>query len=447
VTTPETSRLETTPSGTESTASGATSTPPGPGCAAAGDPDGLLPLTATTMCADPQRVYARLRERHGTVAPVELEPGVNGWLVLGYREILAVSRQEQLFAVDPRNWADYANEVVAPDSGLGPLMFPRDNAYFSDGERHRRLRTPLEDGLAGIDQRAMRRSVEQMCTDLIAGFAGRGTADLVGEYAAIVPMLAVADLFGIDADQGYRLLLGLTALFGSGDDAHAADRRFEEIIVGIVRDRRAVPADDLTTSFLDHPNLENDYEVIQSMALMLAAGLEVTTTWIAQTLRLMLTDARFGGRLRGGRLGVDDALDEVLWRDPPMANMPARYALRDTELGGRRIRKGDALVLAFSAANNDPAMHAGDRWTELGNRAHLAWSSGPHACPARTQARIVTRTAVETVTHRLPGVRLTVPPEQLAQRPSPWMRCPASLPVRFDPPLLPKITSAAERRL
>ena len=169
------------------------------------------------------------------------------------------------------------------------------------------------------------------------------------------------------------------------------------------------------------------------MVLMISAGYETTTTWIAQTLRLMLTDPRFAGRLRGGRLGVDDALDEVLWRDPPMANMPARYALRDTELSGRPIQPGDALILGLAAANADPGVHADGGSIEVGNRAHLAWSTGPHACPARAPARLITRTAVDTALNLLAGVRLAIPAEQITTQPSPWTRCPAALPVRFAP--------------
>ena len=177
------------------------------------------------------------------------------------------------------------------------------------------------------------------------------------------------------------------------------------------------------------------------MVLMISAGYETTTTWIAQALRLMLTDPRFLGRLGGWRPGVDDALDEVLWRDPPMANMPARYALRDTELAGQPIQRGDALILGLMAANNDPQVHVDDPWTELGNRSHLAWSTGPHACPAQIPARIITRAAVDTVMSLLPGIRLAVPAEQLTLRPSPWTRCPVTLPVLFTPRSAPVASS------
>jgi cytochrome P450 len=246
-------------------------------------------------------------------------------------------------------------------------------------------------------------------------------------------MLAVANLFGLDVAYGHELQRALIAMFGSGEDSQAGSRRFEEIIGGAMQSNKNAPADNLTTVFLNHPNLRDDAEVAQSMVLMISAGYETTTTWIAQALRLMLTDPRFRGRLGGWRPGVDDALDEVLWRDPPMANMPARYAVRDTELAGRLIRRGDALILGLEAANSDPRIHVSDPWTELGNRSHLAWSTGPHACPAQIPARIITRAAVDTALSLLPGIRLAVPARHLIPRPSPWTRCPSTLPVLFTP--------------
>ena len=393
----------------------------------------LTPLTATTTSPDPGSVYNRLRQEWGMVAPVELEPGVPAWLVMGWEEICHVVRRERLFSRNPRNWRAWQEQTVAPDSGLGPMMFPRDNAYFFDGADHYRLRTPLDDGIEHLDQRKMRRSVMQMCADVIGGFAARGSADLVSEYAAIIPMLAVAALFGLDVARGRELQQALVALFGSGEDSQAGNRTFEEILGYAMQSHRQAPADDLTTLFLNHPNLRDDGEVAQSMVLMISAGYETTTTWIAGALRLMLTEPRFAGQLGGWRPGVDDALDEILWRDPPMANMPARYALEDTELADRAIHRGDALILGLSAANSDPRVHVADPWTELGNRSHLAWSTGPHTCPAEIPARIITRTAVDTALSLLPGIRLAVPAEQLVPRPSPWTRCPMTLPVLFTP--------------
>lgn len=397
----------------------------------------VRPLVSATNTPDPQAVYRRLREEQGNVARVELEPGVHAWLVLGWAELLTVAGHEHVYSHDARNWKDLQDGVVAPDSGLGPMMFYRDSVIFNDLEKHRRLRRPLDDAIASIDQRRMRRSVEATCAELIAGFADDGRADLVTDYATVVPMLAIAGLFGLDTAGGHELRRAVIALIGSGDDSQDGNRRLEEIFADLLRSRRAVPANDLTSVYVQHPDLHDDNEIVQALLGVIAAGDETSIVWIAQTLRVMLTDDRFAARMRGGRLGVDDALDEVLWTDPPMANMPARYALRDTMLGGRRIAKGDALILGLAGANADPRIHTGDDRLELGNRSHLAWGAGPHTCPGRIPARIIARTAVETALHLLPGVRLTIAPDDVTYNPSPWTRCPTSLPVTFNPATIP----------
>lgn len=395
--------------------------------------DGLDPLTVTTATSDPQAAYQRLRDQWGPVAPVELEPGVNAWLVLGYDEICQVVKHERVFSHDPHHWRDFNQGRVPLDSKLGPMMFPREHAYFKDGDVHRRLRAPLDESVSGLSLRQVSRANKKICADLIAGFAANGRADLVSDYAGIIPMLAIGKMAGLDVALGRELLACLHALFGSAENAQAANQRYEEILTGLMRSRQAVPGDDLTSVFVSHKNLHDDIEILQTIVLMVSAGLESTMAWIAQTLRLMLTDPRFAGRVRGGRLGVDDALDEVLWRDPPQANLPARFALRDVELGGQPVAEGDVLILGLAAANADPKAHSDDLWDEIGNRSHLSWSAGPHACPAHVPARIIAKSAVETVLHALPDMRLAVPADDIVLMPSPWNRCPASLPVTFTP--------------
>ncbi|MFF5258296.1 cytochrome P450 [Actinomadura viridis] len=389
------------------------------------------PLTATTTCPDLGPVFAALWRDHGPVAPVELEPGVHAWLVMGYEELKFLTGTPELFSRDGRDWRAFQDGTVGPDSPLGPMMFFRDNVIGYDGAEHRRLRRPLEDAIAAIDHRRLRRTVESLCSDLIAGFAERGTADLVAEYAAAVPLLTIGDLIGLDPGQSRELLDAMRALFGSQEDSQDGNRRFEALLGGLAESRRAAPADDLTSLLLRHPDLRTEAEALQAIVVLVSAGNHTTISWIAQTLRLMLVDPRFASRVRGGRLGIDDALDEVLSVAPPMINMPARYARRDTELGGKAIARGDALVLGLAGVAHDPRAHGGRAFWQSGNRAHLAWGAGPHACPARDPARTIARTAVATALHVLRDLHLTIDPASLGFEPSPWTRCPAALPVSF----------------
>ncbi|HEY3690510.1 MAG TPA: cytochrome P450 [Pseudonocardiaceae bacterium] len=394
---------------------------------------GLSPLTTTTICPDPLAAYERLREQWGgaTVVPVELDPGVQAWLVTGYRDILHVVRVEDLFRRDPAHWAQMAAGGIPHDSPLGPMMADRPNAYFRDGTTHQRLRAPLVDGLASLSTSRTATVIQQTSDRLLDRVLPTGLADLVPHYAAQVPMLTVAGLFGLSPHLSERLQACLTALFGSREDSQAGSAELAAILTGTLAARREHPAGDLTTAFLHHPNFADDAEIVESMVLMMSAGWETTKTWIAQTLRLMLTDARFASRLRGGHLGIDDALHEVLWLDPPMANMPARYATTDLVLGGQHIAAGDPLILAFAAGNADPEARSDNEWDNLRNQAHLAFSAGQHACPAAQPARLIARTAISTALNRLHDLQLTIPEAEIGVIPSPWTRCPDRLPVSF----------------
>ncbi|GAA0955865.1 cytochrome P450 [Actinocorallia libanotica] len=391
----------------------------------------MTSLLDLAMAADPAAAYDRLRANQGPVARVDLEPGVEAWLVMGHRELLTVTRSEHLYSRDARHWRLLQDGTVTPDSPLIPMMGYRENVTGADGAKHRGLRRPIEDALGGVDQRALRLGVEAICRTLITGFASRGQADLVGDYAVIVPMLALADLCGLDVAQGHQMLAAMQLLVGSLGEAQEGNRRFEQLIGAAIDSRRRCPARDVTTALIAHPGLTGHVEVLQTIVALVAAGYHTLIGWIAQTLRLLLVDDRFANRLHGGRLSIGDALDTVLWEDPPVAHFPGRYALTDTELGGQRIRRGDALILGLAAAATDPRISAG---IEVGNRAHLAWSAGPHSCPAKTPARIIAQTAVDTVLELLPGVRLTVSAEDVPLMPAPWARCPAALPVAFPMP-------------
>ncbi|UJW32475.1 cytochrome P450 [Saccharothrix sp. AJ9571] len=392
----------------------------------------LSMLGETTGCADPQAAYARLRERWGgPVVPVLLEPGVPAWLALDYELVLELVTNEQLYSRNPRHWRLFAEGRVRPDSGLAPMMFPRPNAYFLDGAEHRRLRCPLVDALAQVDEYGVDAVVRDICDRLLAPVLATGRADLIAGYAAQVPMLTIAALFGLDTTLRERLQRCLLALFGSGADSQAGNEDLEHILTGVISGHRAAPAPDMTTVLVQHQDLRGDAEIQQSMVLMLSAGWETVQVWIARALWLVLTDVRFATQWRGGRLGIDQALAEVLWRDPPMANMPARYARDHALLGGRRIQRGDAVILGLAAANADPRLRTGHTWLDWDNHSHLAFSAGPHACPARRLAHRVARTAVETALRRLPGLHLAVPAAHIPLHPSPWTRGPAALPVRF----------------
>ncbi|WP_233289076.1 cytochrome P450 [Kitasatospora sp. MBT63] len=416
-------------------------TPP-PGCPAhraGGPPAPAAQLYGAAVADDPHGLYARLREQHGPVAPIELEPGVEAWLVLGYAELLELTRNEKLFSKDSRRWRVPAEGRLKPDSRLLPMTAWRPTLLNLDGGEHQRLRGAVAQTLGRIDHRQLRETTETAANSLIDSWGPDGTADLIAQYARRLPLLVFTQLLGLPAEMGPHLIELISHFVDSSEKSVRANAEFQAILTDLVRRSRAEPGADLTSWLLAHQAGLSDEEALHHLVVILVAGNETTINWTGNTLRLLLTDRRFRSTLAGGRLTVADALEEVLWRDPPTQNFPGRWATGDTVLGGQYISAGDMLVLGLAGANADPAVHAASDGI-AGNRAHLAWGAGRHVCPAQHPARLIVETALETLLHRLPDLQLAVPANELAWRQSPWSRALVSLPVlysAFTPPRAP----------
>ncbi|MGW2402560.1 cytochrome P450 [Kitasatospora sp. NPDC001664] len=418
---------------------------PPPGCPAHQAPS-VTGLYGAAVADDPHGLYARLRAQYGPVAPIELEPGVEAWLVLGYPELLELTRNEQLFSKDSRRWRVPAEGRLRADSRLLPMTSWRPTLLNLDGAEHARLRAAVSDTLAQVDHRQLRQATEAAADTLIDGWGPDGTADLIAQYARRLPLMVFTQLIGLPAEAGPHIVELISHFVDSSDKSVRANAEFQAILLDLVRSRRQAPAADLTSWLLAHPAGLSDEEAVHHLVVLMVAGNETTINWTGNTLRLLLTDRRFRATLTGGRLTVSDALEEVLWRDPPTQNFPGRWATSDTVLGGQYISAGDMLVLGLAAANADPAVQQPSGEGLGGNRAHLAWGAGRHVCPAQHPARMIVETAVETLLHRLPDLQLAVPAHELAWRPSPWSRALVALPVlysAFTPPRTPPVERPA----
>ncbi len=382
-------------------------------------------------------LYEQLRRDHGPVAPVTIAPGIEAWLVLGHRELLRLTREEQDFSHDPRRWTLLREGRVPADSPIMPMVGWRPALLFADGQKHRRMRTAVSDALSGINGHELRRSVRASAEQLIASFADRREADLVPHYARKLPLQVITGLLGLDERTGQQLVQAIAGMVAANADSVNAARRMNTLLMQLIEEKRRRPGNDVTSALLHHPARLTDEEVLHNLVVMFVAGNQTTVNWIATTLRILLCDPGFRSSLTGGHLSVDDALDLVLWRYPPTQNFPARYATRDLHFGGRHIRAGDMLLLGLAGANQDPDVLPEDGVPVTGNRSHLAFGAGPHTCPAQDPARLITRTAVDTIRHRLPDLELAVAESELAWIKSPWSKGLAALPVRFTEPQLP----------
>lgn len=381
--------------------------------------------------SDPQGVYARLREKHGAVAPVLLEGDVPAWLVLGYRENRRVLENPRQFARDSRIWRDWKEGRIEDSSPLVPMLVWRPDCVSQDGEPHRRLRAAVTDSLQAVEGRGIRRHVTHFANKQIDAFAAAGDADLVGQYSEHLPMLVLTRLFGLAEGEGRQLAVSCAQVIKGGQEAVAHNDRIMKILGELAERKRAEPGSDFTTGLLRHHADLDDDEILGHLRLVLITANTTTSNLLGRVLQSVLTHPSHMAGLVSGQLNISAVVEEVMWNTPPLAVCPGRFATADLELGGHQIKEGDLLVLGLAAGNLDSEVRPDASADLHGNQAHLAFSGGSHECPGQGVGQAIIETAVDVLLHRVSGLRLAVEPEDLTSTASTWESRLDRLPVRF----------------
>ncbi|MEU2129020.1 cytochrome P450 [Streptomyces sp. NPDC018352] len=384
-------------------------------------------LYGPEFAADPQRVYDEFRA-HGLAAPIELAPGVEATLIVQHEAALRVLQNPSYFARDSRRWAALREGRVPLDSPVLPMMAYRPNCLFTDGTEHLRLRKAVTESLGRLSTTRLSRDVERIADYLIDQFIERGSADLLGDYAKLLPLLLFNQLFGCPGDIGDRLTRSMSAIF-DGEDVLRANAELTECLMELVALKRRQPGEDITSWLIQHPAGLRDEELKDQLVMLMGAGVEPERNLIANALLLMLSSDTGVSHRRGTGMLVEDALDDVLWNNPPIANYATHYPVQDVDLGGVTLKADTPVLISFAAANSDPALT--DARQTLSKGAHLAWGAGPHVCPAKSPAQLIALTAIEKILNSVPDLALAVHPSAVEWRPGPFHRALVSLPVHF----------------
>ncbi|MEU7411255.1 cytochrome P450 [Streptomyces sp. NPDC042638] len=397
------------------------------------------PMHDAAFAADPQQVYDRLRAQ-GPAGPVELAPGVDATLVVSHETALRVLQNSTLFARDSRRWKALNEGRIALDSPVLPMMAYRPNCLFTDGAVHLRLRKAVTDSLARLNITRVRRDVEPIADYLIDRFSERGRADLLSDYAKLLPLLLFNKLFGCPPDIGDTLTGAMSAMF-DGNDAQRASEDINACLMELVALKRRRPGDDVTSWLVQHPAGLTDEELRDQLVILMGAGVEPERNLICNALLLLLSPGTSG---RDSGLLIEEAIDHVLWNQTPIANYATHYPVQDVDLGGVVAEAGTPVVISFAAANSDPALAEARRTHSKG--AHLAWGAGPHACPAKGPAHVIAVTAIEKILNALPDLTLAVHEKELEWRPGPFHRALVALPVAFSPTPATRMAAAVQGR-
>ncbi|WP_280392113.1 cytochrome P450 [Nocardia brasiliensis] len=387
-----------------------------------------MTLHTPEFAADPHGMYAAMRDNHGSLVPLELAPGVPATLIIGYREALQVLGDPVHFPADSRAW-ESGRTGVCP---VLPTVGWRSGTPQTGEAEYAQYRSTTTACLNQIDLYALRVAVERVAAELIDSFCEAGSADLLAEYAIPLTVEIVHDVLGFGPESGRKAFSALVALRNAADavSVAASENMVRAAIAEAVAAKRVAPSADVISWLVQHGAYAHENELVEQIATLYVTGTEPTWNLIANTVLLLATDDRFGGELLGGALSIRDAIDEVLFTDPPVANSCFSFPRQPQIVGDTWLPVDQPVLISLAACNADPAAADGDR---MGNRSHLSWGAGAHSCPAQSVAMVIVQEALDQLLDALPDVSLAVPDTELQWRVGGFHRALAALPVRFPP--------------
>jgi cytochrome P450 len=218
------------------------------------------------------------------------------------------------------------------------------------------------------------------------------------------------------------------------DRVEAAADYFRDYFLALIAQRRARPQDDLISLLVEAEEsgdvLDED-EIISVTILLFAAGFETTTNLIGSGLLALLRNPGELQRLRDDRALLPSAVEEMLRYESPV-QVNGRYALSDTEIGGRPIREGESVVTFLGAGNRDPEQFPDPDRFDVGrdDGAPLSFGGGIHYCLGAALARLEAQVVFDRLLDRFPGLELL---EEPRFRPSVTLRGVEELRVRCVP--------------
>ncbi len=341
-----------------------------------------------------------------------------------------LSRWADLDAVyrDPATFCSDKRIEFAPKFGEDSALFAHHTAslVFNDGAQHARVRRILAGALTPRAISELEAPVAALVDRLLDALEAKGSADLIEDFAAAIPVEVIGNLLAVPRDERWPLRAWSLAILGALEPAptpeqlargNAAVRDFTEYLGRLVAARRAQPGDPardvLTRLIIGEADGErlSEHELLQNCVFILNAGHETTTNLIGNALVLLCEWPGERARLLAEPSLIASAVEECL-RFESSNQLGNRRTTRPTEIGGVALAAGTSITLAIGAANRDPERFAEPDRLDLARtpNRHLAFAAGPHQCIGMNVARLEGRVAIGRFLARFPKFALAAPP-------------------------------------
>jgi cytochrome P450 len=284
-----------------------------------------------------------------------------------------------------------------------------------DGAAHVRWRQLMSKAFTPRSVERLRPFLHDAAHELIDGFATRGRAEFVAEFADAYPSLGLSELIGVPTEDRERFREWSNTI-GLGFSPLTMAVRLPEIDEALTRlleytgelatKRRADPRDDLVTRIAQAADEEggwSDFEVRGFIAGLVFAGHETTKNQLGWMVALLADRADVWDAVAGGDLTAAEVVEEVMRLRGAATNV-GRTVAEPVEVDGERLEPGTQVLFSLWSANRDEAAFPRPEAMaprENADVPHVGFGHGPHFCLGAALARAELQEALSALTARI----------------------------------------------
>ena len=381
---------------------------------------------------DPWPTLARARDEQ----PVFLLPQYGMWVVTRYADVREALRDIETFSSGA-----HINFPPVPEKYRDQLEEHPSAMQLNgmDPPRHTYLRRIAQKAFTPATAKAREPEFRAIANRLVDDFIDRGSADLVEVFASKFPLYTASAMLGLDPDpetaaemKQYAtdaVVLSVDPVTDAQlDEAMMRAIRFDRFMRGVIEERRKNLGDDVVSLLIKARDDEsdqalNDAELVSVVTQSLVGGIDTTGALIARMAYMLLSVPERWDRVcadPGTYAGT--VVEETLRMHGPIRAV-GRTTTRDVEVAGTTIPEGSFVLLHTGSASRDQStFEEPERFDiersagELGQQ--LGLGRGTHFCLGAPFARVAGRVALETLTERMPDLRLADPDAEIELNPS-----------------------------
>jgi cytochrome P450 len=385
------------------------------------------------IITDP-RTYGDEHAYHAAFAALRREDPVHWTDPPDYRPFWAVTRHADIMAVE-LNAANFLNDprqflvTIADEDMLfeqtGSRNFAR-NLVAMDNPDHRAYRALTASWFGAKSVRNLEEEITALARETVDRMIEMGGAcDFAKDIAAWYPLRTIMIVLGAPREDEPLMLALSQKIFGNTDAETGggdgmtsmveASNAFSAYFSKITADRRTNPQNDvatiLATATIDGEPI-GEAERHAYYLIIAAAGHDTTSSAISGGLLALIQNPAEMAKLRADPSLIAGAVDEFIRWTTPVKHF-FRTAVNDCEVGGKRVRAGDNLMMCYPSGNRDEAAFDAPfefRVDRADAKKHIAFGYGPHLCLGNALAKLEIRILFTEILARIDDIALAGQP-------------------------------------